>query len=389
MLPDDAVAADNRRWCVIDFPEEETVLVVDGDPGQRNAFYIQAIFEPGQRARTGVRPEVQNAAFLRDVNAESLGKYSAIYLFDVDRLDDRARENLEAYVRAGGGLAIFVGPAGQHRVLQRAAVSRWSRAVSRTACPAMTCWSPKMLDRVPDVEIEATDHPVFQELVQGQNPLGAHDARRALLAFRSGGLGCDRPTCGSWRSSAIGAPLVVEKTLGQGRVIAFLTTYAPYWNDMVLGPNVIVALRLQSYLGFARRARDGRTVQTRNQGAAQRRTISTGCPGLPAHRRSGGSADDRTSGGEAGDRRAQFVATIAPQETQRSGIYEMWFHRVDGSIQADRFAVNVEGREGDLAQTSAQDLVGQPGSRDASMWATPTNTNRRRLSRRDSIRACC
>ena len=27
VLPDDAVAADNRRWCVIDFPEEETVLV--------------------------------------------------------------------------------------------------------------------------------------------------------------------------------------------------------------------------------------------------------------------------------------------------------------------------------------------------------------------------
>ena len=47
----------------------------------------------------------------------------------------------------------------------------------------------------------------------------------------------------------------------------------------------------------------------------------------------------------------QLVATIAPSETDLSGIYEMWFRRVDGSLQADRFAVNVDAREGDLAQT--------------------------------------
>ena len=128
------MAADNRRWCVIDFPEEETVLVIDGDPAQRNAFYIQAIFQPGQRARTGVRPEVQHAAFLRDVSAESLDKYSAIYLFDVDRLDDRARENLEAYVRAGGGLAIFVGPQVNIAFYNSSSIAE-GRAVSPAAGP--------------------------------------------------------------------------------------------------------------------------------------------------------------------------------------------------------------------------------------------------------------
>ena len=65
---------------------------------------------------------------------------------------------------------------------------------------------------------------------------------------------------------------------------------------------------------------------------------------------------ERPAGKLATDSR-QFVATIAPQETDHAGIYEMWFSRVDGSIQADRFAVNVEAREGDLAQTSTQDIV--------------------------------
>ena len=95
---------------MVDFPEQETVLVVDGDPNQRNAFYMQAIFEPGQRARTGIRPDIQNTTFLRDTTPEAMRRYSAVYLFDIDRLDESAMANLEAYVREGGGLAFFVGP---------------------------------------------------------------------------------------------------------------------------------------------------------------------------------------------------------------------------------------------------------------------------------------
>ena len=65
-LPDDPVAADNRRWCVIDFPEGEPVLLVDGSPQQRHAYFLQSVFEPGGRANTGVRPEINTPAFLRD-----------------------------------------------------------------------------------------------------------------------------------------------------------------------------------------------------------------------------------------------------------------------------------------------------------------------------------
>ena len=103
---------------------------------------------------------------------------------------------------------------------------------------------------VPDVDIEATDHPVFQELVQGQNPLVRTMHVERFL----------RPAAGWSPDVAAGvrilarlrnrAPLAVEKSFGRGRVIAFLTTYAPYWNDMVLGPSVIVALRLAVVLGI-------------------------------------------------------------------------------------------------------------------------------------------
>jgi hypothetical protein len=213
------------------------------------------------------------------------------------------------------------------------------------------------LDRVPDVEIEATDHPVFQELVQGQNPLVRTIHVERYLRSESSGPSdatADVRVLAQLRNRA---PLAVEKTLGQGRVIAFLTTYAPYWNDMVLGPSVIVALRLQSYLGFSRRVSDGRIVKTEIKvpinGEQFRQDVQIF---LPTEDPAAPLMIERPAEKQATDAR-QFVASITPRETQRSGIYELWLHRVDGSIQADRFAVNVEGREGDLAQTTTQDLV--------------------------------
>ena len=46
-----------------------------------------------------------------------------------------------------------------------------------------------------------------------------------------------------------------------------------------------------------------------------------------------------------------------PAKRERSGIYEMWFNRIDGAIDADRFAVNVDAQEGNLAQTPTRDIV--------------------------------
>ena len=75
---------------MIDFPEGEPVLIVDGSPEQRQAYFLQSVFQPGGRANTGVQPELNTPAFLRDASLEVLQKYRVIYLLDVPRLDDRA-----------------------------------------------------------------------------------------------------------------------------------------------------------------------------------------------------------------------------------------------------------------------------------------------------------
>ncbi len=356
ILPEDTVAADNRRWCVVEFPDQESVLVVDGDPNGRNAFYIQAIFEPGQRARTGIHPDIQTTAFLRDTTVETLRRFSAIYLFDVDRLDDRAVTSLENYVREGGGLAIFVGPqvniSFYNEQLYRGGDGLFPLPLDRD-----DLLDSDPIDSTPDVEVEINDHPVFRELVQGQNPIIRLVHIERFL----------RPQA-DWQPEAGNSvrvlarlrnrsPLVVEKQLGKGRVIAFATTYAPYWNDIALGPGVIVALRLQSYLGFSRRVTVEQTVASEIDVRLDREKYRQDVrifapsedPGEPI-------VIERPAEKEADDARF-MLASIAPRETDRSGVYEMWFNRVDGTVEADRFAINVDAQEGNLAQTPTREIV--------------------------------
>ena len=109
ILPDDSLASDNHRWTVIDILEGEPILVVDGDSQGRNSYFISSVFQPGSRAVTGVVPDIKPPAFLRRLQPEQLAPYRAVYLLDVDQLDKSAADSLEQFVRAGGGLAIFVG----------------------------------------------------------------------------------------------------------------------------------------------------------------------------------------------------------------------------------------------------------------------------------------
>jgi hypothetical protein len=43
--------------------------------------------------------------------------------------------------------------------------------------------------------------------------------------------------------------------LVKGRVVVFTSTYAPLWNDLVLGPNALIAYSLQAYLAQLATAR--------------------------------------------------------------------------------------------------------------------------------------
>ena len=227
-----------------------------------------------------MRPDVRNAAFLRDISAEALRGYGAIYLFDVDRLDDRAVANLESYVRGGGGLAFFVGPQVQLRFynesLYRAGEGLFPLSLDRDDFLDFDD-----LGGAPDVEIELPDHPLLNELALGQNPIARMIRVERFL----------RPELGWFPTAESGvrvlarlrnhSPLIVEKSWGRGRVIAVLTTYAPLGTIWSSAPaadrpaaTVVSGLLAADHPGASGRRADRRATRCR--------TVPAGRAAVPA-----------------------------------------------------------------------------------------------------------
>lgn len=360
-VQDDPVAADNRRWCVMDFPEGEPVLLVDGSVQQRHAYFLQSVFEPGGRANTGVRPEINTPAFLRDTLPEMLQKYRAIYLLDVPRLDDRAIANLEAYVRSGGGLGVFVGPevniAFYANQLYRDGQGLLPLPLVREGELPM-----EEDEKVPD--IEPTEHPVFSVFLGERNTfIRQITVERFLRPADDWKPAPDSSVqVAAWLRNRM--PLAVERKLGEGRVLAFLTTAAPVWNNWGNDPSfVVVMLKLQSHLASTRRAVEqhvvGSPVSVAIEADKYRQDVAFVTPGDAAETR---IVIERVAA-KAEPKSTVLMASIGGGgagnmgDTDRSGIYEIWPVTLAGEADVRREALNVEPNEGDLALLAGKPLL--------------------------------
>jgi len=362
-LPEDPVAADNHRWCVIDFPDGEHVLIVDGSDSQQQQYYLQVAFQPLARSNTGIRTETKPAAFLRDATPEALNAYSAIYLLDVPRLDGKASETLDAYVRGGGGLAIFTG-AGINAAYYNQTLYRDGQGLLPAPLGPDVELPPALDPSEPDLEL--TNHPIFAFFMGETNTLirGVKiDRYRKLADGWKPGPAQAVEIIARTRDRA---PLAVEKKHGQGEVVMYLTTLAPEWNDWAKNPSfVVVALKTQSYLATAHRLDDPRLVGTplvlELPAADYRSDVAFVAPGEQPGLRT--KIDRQFSAQESPATTAtaslgQTVVEGKPRgETDRAGIYEAWPITTKGDIDVRRWAFNVDPAEGDLAAVTAADLT--------------------------------
>jgi hypothetical protein len=359
-LDDDAITTDNRRWCVIDLPEAERVLVIDGSPTQRHAFFLSAAFAPGPRTNTGIRPVTKPVAFLRDATVESLAEFRAIYLLDVDRVDEHVVPVLEAFVRAGGGIGIFVGDHvniefyNQH--LYREGTGLFPVELGRSAL-----LPEELFENAPDLEVQ--EHPIFRIFRLERNPfINMVRIDRYLKPAESWAPTPDS-TIEVLARLRNQQPLTVERKLGNGRVIAFLTSLAPTWNNWAQDPSfVVVMLQLQSYLAAPTRIYEKRLVgsalELKLDVNRYRRDLSFVIPGddeLPLVVKQTAVRPEPES--------PDLVASLSLPSgqsmagTSRSGIYEAWTETVEGAVDLRRYAINVNSEESDLAIVKTQTLL--------------------------------
>ena len=365
LLPEDAVSAANRRWSVIDFPEGERVLVIDGSPESANQYYLTSAFKPSQQAVTGIEPEIQPIQFLRDISPEALRQYSAIYLLDVSRMDTRAVDNLQDFAQSGGGITCFLGDQVDVSFYNKQ-LYRDGEGILPVSLAGKALLNPPLEENTPDIEV--TPHPIFEFFLGERNTLirrvRIEQFMQPLDTWQAG----DNSTSRIVSQLHNQLPLAVEQRFGDGRVVCFMTTLGPEWNTWARDPSfVVMLLKLHSYLTSVTR-----TLETRLVGIP----LDISMPMqdyddtvkffLPAEDQQQRPEQERKAIKPAVDS-ALLVASLGrptpetqrPLETAQSGIYDAIKTTVDGNVQASRFAINVEPSEGNLSMVKNQTLIEQ------------------------------
>jgi hypothetical protein len=144
-----------------------------------------------------------------------------------------------------------------------------------------------------------------------------------------------------------GAPLVIERSFGKGRVMAFLTTAAPTWNNWAGNPSFLVTvLELQSYLAQQSDDDKSRLVGSPLELRLDSKTYATQAQKvrflLPEDATAPISEVDATAGTDG-------HSTAALYDTDWSGFYEARLPKADGADETRYYAMNVDAEEGNLA----------------------------------------
>lgn len=342
-LESDAVAADNYRYSAIDLPSDVPVLLIDDDARARDARYLNFALAPGESVRTGIRPQIESPRFL---SVKPLDDYKVVILTNVERLEASAIAALEKYVAAGGGLAFFLG--------DRCDVKFFNDFLYKNGkglLPAPLGRPAELLvDRLePAPDIQINPHFIFRVFASKRN---SFLQTVSVQRYFSAPEGWHPPADSTVRVAATlrnGSPLVVERGFGKGRVMAFLTTASPSWNNWALNPSFVVVMQdLQAYLSERHSAGESRLVGSPLQLRLDPKNYQSAVRFL--------SPEDGASSAEAA-RGADGMLTASFFATDQSGFYEAQLMRVNNAVENCCYAMNVDPVEGDLARLDGEQLA--------------------------------
>lgn len=215
-LPPDAFESDDRRYFIIPPVRTTEVLIVepDGEEGAGDGFYIGRALDPNGEGER-FRPAIVSVS---DLTAQEEGRFPAVVLADVGRLDRASVSWLERHVAAGGGLFVVLG--------DRTDVRAWNEG-DVPGSGAIRLLEP--FERDPGIRLAPSGHghPILEGLAFGERLVDDIDVRRGFVADASGAEDV-------LEFPGLGPALVIERAAGQdaGEVAVLLTAIDASWNDL-------------------------------------------------------------------------------------------------------------------------------------------------------------
>jgi len=335
----DAFPLDDRRQMHLEMARSLRVLIIDGDPrtirNEDEAFFFEAAL------RNGAPVAAVTTKLTDDVAPDSLGGYTLVALLNVGRPAQALATALEHFVEAGGGLFLSMG--------DRVDVSLWNERMAkllpqplglvRTASALPGQHSGETVDERPAERLLPLDrrHPLLTAFPeQGDGLVSARFFKYVLLdpvrdtAVRNAILRYET-----------GAPALVEREVGKGRVMLLTTTVDRDWTDLPIRAGFLPLVReaARHLVG----ASDDESAATLLVGEPRMLTFAGDWQTLEVTRPDGSVWVGKRE--QAGSSRSLvFVGT------DQIGIYRVRGAGSDGTFvrqAAQDFAVNLDPRESD------------------------------------------
>ncbi len=342
-LEGDTLTEDNVAEAIVHVRRQINVLLVDGKPGHEplsgSSDFVEIALSPHMSAAAKMKDLVITTKVDdKKLRVEDFKGKEVIVLTDVDRLQGNRLSELEKFVQNGGGLLVFAGPECDLAWYERdffkggkglfpASVKGLSHVSEgenparilqqRFTHPAATYFNDARGGRMQDVEVK---HWLQLEL--------KGDESKTLFAL-------DR-----------GTPLFVERSFGQGRVIACATSANAEWSNMPL-QMVFVPLvqRLVSYLSAPTADKSSQLIGSSVQlGLPQGRGDEVFVLTDPA-----GKANEIKARKETNGVVVQSAATSEP------GVYDLRAKGASDDV-AHKVAVNVDTSKSELKPLPSSDV---------------------------------
>lgn len=340
----DALPADDVRFFKVWIRSSLRALLVDGDPRPHlvdsETFYLERALDPVKTPTSLVKPEVVDPEGLP---GRDLKGYDLLVLANVGTLPREVVERIREFVRSGGGLFLSVG--------DKVEPDRWNEVFGDLLPEPL--WSIRALAE-PGTS-EALMRSVHFEDYTGEHPLLRPLAHPKPEGPRLSSVSCLRhallkPTPPREGVRVVlkfsdGAPALVEKPYGEGRVLLFTSSIDRDWTDFPIRPVYVpLVQQIAQYLA--------RTLP-----AEGRREWTPGdAPLLPVE---GGGRSAAVSDPQGGTRTAPVrpdpsgFSNLEVGEVSWPGVWRVAL----GEPGRFDFAVNLDPKEGDLAPIDRPSLA--------------------------------
>jgi hypothetical protein len=240
-LPGDRLAFDNRRTIALEIAPARDVLVVESRRGpaawQGTGHFLATALSPVDQEAAARHYLHVTRATVAELEPSKFPNYAVIFLAATDPVPALTAKALADFVQNGGGLVVMPGDATPAGLF---ADSPWPDLLPATVNPP-TEPSQGTLEGGP------YNHPLLT--LWNDPAAGNLTALRVAKAFALDPL--DAPEVSTVLRLGDGAPLLMERSVGKGRVVLFASPPVPAWTNLPLHP-AFVPLMHRLYAATAR-----------------------------------------------------------------------------------------------------------------------------------------